>query len=420
MTSPDLKKVFDCIAADTITALTRHMIAIPTPSFEEGDCADFLAAHMKKIGLDVKMQIVPHPTISGKTTRQAIGVLRGTGGGKSIMFNAHMDTVPIMSGWTCDPFKGMLEDGWIWGLGAQDDKGGMAAVLVGIEALQRAGVKLAGDIVMCPVAAHKGGGHGTRAMLKQGVRADYCVNIEHSANTISNVIVGSIRVKIRTTSPGVFFRYTPEVRQTYFNSIEQMAVIMSRLGPSLTTVPEGSWLRYRPHSELADFPMFRYDGIHKDHYGRECELLLQLRTVPGMTLEHMREDLERVLAASKKDHPAMNYELSIPANGPNDPSYREPSEVANDDPLVVALANGYRLATDQEPRIGSGERIGNVGDGNVLHAQGIPSVQFGPGDIKLYPEWPAPNERAHISELITTARTCMFAAMEICQAPAVR
>jgi hypothetical protein len=212
----------------------------------------------------------------------------------------------------------------------------------------------------------------------------------------------------------VFFRFTPEARRAYFNAIEQQALLMSKFGSSLAPVPEGSWLRFRRHPELQDFPMFRYDGIHKDHYGRECELLLQIRTVPGMTVDSVREDMERVAAACKREHPAFDCEISVPANGPRDPSLREPSEVPDDHPLVRALAEGYRLAAGGEPRIGSVERIGNVGDGNVLHAHGIPSVQFGPGDIKLYPEWPAPNERVHVSELLVTAKTSAYAALALC------
>ena len=54
-------------------------------------------------------------------------------------------------------------------------------------------------------------------------------------------------------------------------------------------------------------------------------------------------------------------------------------------------------------------RIGNFGDGNLTASAGIPSVQFGPGDIKRYPEWPAPDERVHVTELATTARTVAHA-----------
>ena len=78
------------------------------------------------------------------------------------------------------------------------------------------------------------------------------------------------------------------------------------------------------------------------------------------------------------------------------------------------MARGYERATGDKTRIGGVERIGNFGDGNVFQAAGIPSVQFGPGDIKRYPEWPAPDERTHMSELMMTAQTCAHATLELC------
>jgi len=160
--------------------------------------------------------------------------------------------------------------------------------------------------------------------------------------------------------------------------------------------------------------MIRYDVISKEHYARTCDLVFQIRTVPGMTVEGVRRDVARVIDACRRDNPTVDCEVTIPANGPNDPFYMEPTALDDDHPLVAALARGYELATKEKPLIGGVERIGNFGDGNVLHAAGIPTVQFGPGDIKRYPEWPAPDERAHISELMTTARTCTYATLELC------
>jgi len=330
------------------------------------------------------------------------------------MFNGHMDVNVLMPGWTVDPHAGRYEDGWIWGLGAQDDKGGLAAAFLAIEAFGRSGIELKGDLLYCPVATHKLGGTGTRTLLKKGVTADYCINIEHAANTVGSVIVGSVRVKIRTTTPGLFFRFTDEARSRYFNSIEQQALCLSAFGPSLLPVPEDSWLTFTRHPELPDFPMIRYDVIHKDHYGRWCDLVFQIRTVPGMTLASVRRDVEKVIRHLKDTHPTFDCEVTIPANGPDDPFFMEPTELLPDHELVQAVAQGYQAATGQPARIGSVERIGNFGDGNVLHAAGIPSIQFGPGNIKLYPEWPAPDERVHIDELRTTARTCALAAYALC------
>lgn len=410
----NVKKVFAEIRDVELVDLTRAMIRIPSPNFGEGAVADFLAERMKKLGMDVQMMTVEHPTEAGKSTRQALGWLRGTGGGPTLMFNGHTDVNVMMSGWTVDPHEGKFEDGWVWGLGAQDDKGGLAATLVGIEAIAKASLHLKGDLLYAPVATHKLGGTGTRTLLKKGVRADYCINIEHSANTVGSVIVGSVRVKIRTTTPGLFFRFTDEARGEYLNAIEQQMLCIEAFGPSLKAVPNGSWLTFKRHPELKDFPMIRHDAIHKDHYGRWCDLVFQVRTVPGMTLEGVRADVDQVIRKIKGKHPQFDCEVTIPANGPDDPFFMEPTELPDDHALVKAVADGYRAATDSEPLVGSVERIGNFGDGNVLHAAGIPSLQFGPGNIKNYPEWPAPDERVHVDELRTTARTSAYAALALC------
>jgi acetylornithine deacetylase/succinyl-diaminopimelate desuccinylase-like protein len=330
------------------------------------------------------------------------------------MVNGHLDVNVEMPGWTVHPTEGKYENGWIWGLAAQDDKGGLAAALCAISAIRKSGTRLKGDILYCPVASHKLGGTGTRTLLNNGIKADYCINIEHAANTIGSVIVGSIRVRLRTSAPGLFFRFTDAARKNYFNAIEQHALFMQAFGPSLMAVPQGSWLTFIPHEKLPGFPMIRYDSISKDHYGRICDLVFQIRTVPGMTLESVRTDVERVVEQCKRSNPAINCDIIIPANGPDDPFYVEPTALEDDHPLVKALAHGYQHATGEKPQIGSVERIGNFGDGNVLSAFGIPSVQFGPGNIKIYPEWPAPDERVHISELMVTARTCAYALMELC------
>ncbi len=395
--------------------LLRAMIAIPSQHFEEGPVTDFVAARMREAGFEVTEMAVHHPLQQGRTTRQAIGRLRGTGGGPTVMINGHVDVNVMMPGWTVDPHGAKYEDGWIWGLGAQDDKGGLAAAFSALRAIQHAGIRLRGDVLFCPVAAHKVGGTGTRTLIKHGVTADYCINLEHSANTIGSVIVGSVRVRLRTRTPGLFFRFTDEARAGYFNPLEQHAALIGAFGPSLTPLPHNGWAHFRPHPQLPGFPMIRYDAVSKDHYGTASDLIFQIRTVPGMTLESVMRDVEAVVADLKRRQPNLDCEIIIPANGPDDPFFMEPTELADDHPLVAAMIRGYRLATGEEPQVGGVERIGNFGDGNVLQAVGIPSVQFGPGDIKRYPEWPAPDERVPVSELMTTARTVAHAVVELCE-----
>src|SRR5215510_2876246 len=218
-------KIADRVTDQQVLALEQAAIRIPSTTFEEGPLADHLANYMAEIGLDVEMMDVTHFAKPGRTTRQPVGRLRGTGGGPSLMLNGHMDPGVEMSGWTVDPYEAKYEDGWVWGMGAHDDKGGVVAAICAVEAIVKAGVRLRGDVLVTPVVAHKLGGAGTRALVKRGVRADMAINMEHSALSIATVCVGVAMARIRTRSPELFFRYSPEAKAAYWNPIEQQAEI---------------------------------------------------------------------------------------------------------------------------------------------------------------------------------------------------
>ncbi|HWK86409.1 MAG TPA: M20/M25/M40 family metallo-hydrolase [Xanthobacteraceae bacterium] len=130
------------------------------------------------------------------------------------MLNGHMDPGVEMTGWTVDPYEGYMKDGWIWGMGAHDDKGNVAAMIIAVEAIVASGLRPKGDILLCPVIAHKYGGLGTRALLKAGVTADMCINLEHAANTIANVCVGVIMARIRQQRR-IYFSVTRITREPH-------------------------------------------------------------------------------------------------------------------------------------------------------------------------------------------------------------
>jgi acetylornithine deacetylase/succinyl-diaminopimelate desuccinylase-like protein len=406
-----------------VLELEQALIRIPSSTFKEQQIADHLAERMSGIGLEVSMMDVVHPTDPGLVSRQPVGILRGDGGGHSLMLNGHMDPGVEMSGWTVDPHGAKFEDGWVWGMGAHDDKGGIAAAFCGLEAVIKSGKRLRGDVLLCPVIAHKLGGAGTRALLNAGVRADLCINMEHSNNTIANVCVGVVMVGIRVHAPELFFRYSAEAKAQYWNPIEQICEIIRRIGPSLDPIPEGSWMTFTPHPELPGFPTHTFDTIHKEHYyhrnhtgmsSREAELQLQFRTVPGQSLHSLEADLTRLLEGIRRDHPAFNYQLAVPAAGTAQGWCQDPMECPADHVLVQSLAAGQRLASNAEAVVGGWGRLGNVGDGNIIAAAGIPSVQYGPGDIRIYKEWPTADERVLLSQLVTAAQAVAHATVTVC------
>ena len=108
----------------------------------------------------------------------AIGRWKGTGGGKSLLFNGHLDTNPATEGWTVDPWGGLVDDKFIYGIGVSNMKAGDAAYFCAVKTLIDAGVKLKGDVVLTFVVGELQGGVGTLAAIRQGVRADYFINSE--------------------------------------------------------------------------------------------------------------------------------------------------------------------------------------------------------------------------------------------------
>jgi hypothetical protein len=127
---------------------------------------------MREIGLDAALQ----PVVGERVN--AIGYLKGTGGGKSLLFNGHMDTNPATEGWTVDPWGGLVDDKFIYGIGVSNMKAGDAAYFCAVKTLLDAGVKLKGDVVLTYVVGELQGGVGTVAAIAQGVKADYFINAE--------------------------------------------------------------------------------------------------------------------------------------------------------------------------------------------------------------------------------------------------
>ncbi|MEH7120725.1 peptidase [Neobacillus vireti] len=103
-----------------------------------------------------------------------VAVLKGAGGGKSIILNGHIDVVPVgdESNWENDPFSGLIECGKLFGRGATDMKGGNVALLMAMESIIANGIKLKGDVIFQSVIEEESGGAGTLAAVLRGYQAD--------------------------------------------------------------------------------------------------------------------------------------------------------------------------------------------------------------------------------------------------------
>ncbi len=173
----------------------REMIRIPTvnpPGEYYADFAEMIATRYRKLGYDVQTvaaeghidHTLQHPRIN------VLARMEGGGPGPCVHFNGHLDVVPAGQGWTREPFGGELHDGKVYGRGASDMKGGLAASLFAVEAIRRCGIRLEGAIEQSATVDEESGGFAgvaylaERGYLKAGRQDHVIITEPHGADRI--------------------------------------------------------------------------------------------------------------------------------------------------------------------------------------------------------------------------------------------
>jgi len=206
------QRLVDAIAArsDELVALLCDLIRFDTtsrtepddPARDEAALQAHLAARLQAAGAEVDVWEPARDDVAGHPLTPAGGIgfagrpqlaarFRGTGGGRSLLLNGHIDVVPAEreDGWDHDPFEPQVRDGRVSGRGACDMKGGIAAMVVAAEALAGA---LAGDLVVCTNTDEESSGVGALACARHGVAADFAIVPEPSGLEVWPACRGSV------------------------------------------------------------------------------------------------------------------------------------------------------------------------------------------------------------------------------------
>lgn len=388
--------------------LAQDLIRIPSFLWHESEVGRYIADWMRERGFDVELQEVP--LRDGSVTHQAIGTLKGDGTGPSLMLCGHTDTsdwngdVFRKDEWTHDPFGAEIDDGYLYGLGAINMKAGVASILMAAEAVRRSGKPLKGDLIVACVVAETGGGVGAMHLIDSGLRPDYCIVTEAGNLDVGVISVGYVQGKVRVV--GEFKHRVP-----YINPIEKALKVVEAFGPAyepLKSQAEGGWLRFEPHPLLPGFPRMAVRNI--EHYQNVTTLQFDLRIIPGMTEDSVREDMTALLDGIRAQDPDFEYELLIPQSEqkPNMPA-REATPV--DEPVVAELIAAHKQVTGEDPDVGAGHRIGATADTCHFKGVGITCVEYGPGYI---PIWPMVDERIEVEQIVTATKTLALTADAIC------
>ena len=340
----------------------------------ELELARFVAGWCERAGLETTLtELRP-----GRSN--VVAVARGSGGGRSLLLNAHMDTVGV-SGMT-DPFTPRLENGRLFGRGAQDMKGSLAACMLATAEARRRGLR--GDVVLTAVADEEFASIGTEAVAAS-IRADAAIVTEPTELRVAVAHRGFVHLEVEVHGRAAHGS-RPDLGIDAIAKAGRVLVGIEELDRRLRAgLPHPSLGTGSVHASLIE------GGQEFSSYPARCLIQAERRTVPGESRGLAEQELREIVARAGEGDPDFSADVRAPIS-------REPFEIAEDAELVGVVR---RHATSV---LGKGPDVVGVpfwADSALLAEAGIPTVLFGPTGEGLHSEveWVDVSSLEHCREI---------------------
>lgn len=352
------------VAAGGVVELTQTLVRTRTvnPPGDEGLASELLVEAMRGTGFATTVDNNPE---TGRPN--VVGHFDTGAPGPHLVFNAHIDVVPPGSGWTHDPYGAEIVDGVLYGRGAADTKGGLAAIIVGIGALVRTGGAHCGRISVAAVADEEERQTGTNHLRKMGLPADLVVvaeptslvpTIAHKGGALFSVLFTGVAAHGSRPHLGI-------------NAIEHAARFISRVSEHAKT------LSGRQHALLGSptLTVSEIDGgFAAFAVPDRCRVTIDRRLIPGESAESARAELEKIIAVLRAEIPEVRAVITTMFAGP-------PMDTSESHPLITICRRSVESVVGHDP----GTRAAGGGTDAGLYStfDRIPAVVLGPGDANL-------------------------------------
>jgi acetylornithine deacetylase len=410
------QQVLNAIDLDAMLAYLSELVAIPSLTGHETEAQEHVAAQMKLCGLAVDTwaldfeALSQHRAYSVEVERAhslgVVGVMGAESGGRSLIFNGHVDVVPPgdESNWRYPPWQATIADGRVYGRGALDMKGGLCCALFAAKAIHNAGVRLKGKLLVESVIGEEDGGMGTLATVLRGYKADGAVVVEPTELKVAPAQAGALN--FRLTVPGQATHGC--VREEGVSAIEKFMPLYRALidleqqrnaqsdDPlyaryelpyplCVGTVKAGTWASSVPESLTCEG---RYGVAVGEDIGAARRLLA-----------------ETVARAAQADPWLREHPPTLEWWG----GQFEPAAIPVDHPIVQTVSEAFRGVTGHAPVL---EGMTYGADMRLLANEGdTPTVLFGPGDVRNAHR---PDEFVPLDDLTATVKTLALTALRFC------
>jgi acetylornithine deacetylase len=352
-----------------VAELTSQLVAIESINPELGDggsgeteIARFVADWCERAGLETTLS----DAAPGRPN--VVATARGSGSGRSLILNGHMDTVGVAG--MAEPFVPRLDGGRLYGRGAGDMKGSIAASMLATAEAARRG--LSGDVILTAVADEEVASVGTEAVASS-LRADAAIVTEPTDMQIVIAHRGFVHLEIETEGRAAHGS-RPDLGIDAIAKMGHVLVGIEELDRRLRADPTHARLGSGSvHASLVE------GGQEYSSYPARCVLQAERRTIPGESAESVVGEIQRILAQAAAVDPDFSGTVRSLAS-------REPCEVEEDADVVTALRHCATSVLGSEPAV-----VGASwwAESALLAGAGISTVVFGPhgGGFHSEVEW---------------------------------
>ncbi len=405
---------------EDLVALTQDLIKIPTinpPGDAYRPCAELIGERLRKQGFSV--EYLRAEGALGDSDRyprtNVVARFEGQRPGKTVHFNSHIDVVEAGQGWTFDPFAGTVADGRVYGRGACDMKGGLAASIIAVEAVLQSGFPLAGAIEVSGTVDEESGGYaGVAWLAEKGYfskpRVDHVIipeplNVDRICLGHRGVWWAEVETLGRIAHGSMPFLGVSAIRNMglFLNLVEQeLYPALEKRRTRMPVEPEGarsSTLNFNSlHGGLAE----GFEGLPSPCVADSCRLVIDRRFLIEEDLEEVRAEIKALLERLRTEVPNFSYRL------------RElfsvlPTMTDKDAPVVRVLGEEIRRVLGKEP-----QHIASPGTYDQKHIARIghlhDCVAYGPGVLDLAHQ---PDEWVGIDDMVASAKIMAAATLRL-------
>jgi acetylornithine deacetylase/succinyl-diaminopimelate desuccinylase-like protein len=392
-----------------IVAMGCDVINIPSATGEELQMAQYMQRALDQLGLQVTWQEVEE----GRAN--VVGRWIGAGGGKNLMFNGHMDTSntgkeDFLTGIGYKPHA-VVRDGFLYGLGIYNMKGALVCYTHAVKALQRAGVRLKGDVIVAAVAGeiektqwgefrgkeYRGYGCGTHYLVNHGVLPDMCILGEPTDTHLVLEHFGSMWVRISCT--GIYVHTAFCEGREEMNSIRRMHELMQPIMNWIST-----WEKKASYGGKK--ALVNLGGIRGGHAWRasrtpeKTDLFLDVRVPPTIPMNEARREIQELFMQLEREHPDWGLEFETYVSVPG-------ARIDERHELVRAIEANHERIMGKPPER---EVVTWCSDASVLTRYGVGTVNYGPSSGPRDKE----GEKVRIQTLVDITKVYALIAAEIC------